>query len=113
MNTTEQVIIQAYFDITPLRRPISDANMQLIKMQQARALSSLDTSEMDADITSRVLSNPCAWSLLGALVVDRVSVDYGTDWGGETIKIMAMFSPRGGTGRSSNQHDACGSECRS
>jgi hypothetical protein len=48
-------------------------------MQQARALAGLDTSEMDAEITSRVLSNPRAWGLLGALVSDRVSTDHETD----------------------------------
>jgi hypothetical protein len=52
--------------------------MQLIEMRQARALAGLDISEMDAEITSRILSNPHAWGLLGALVVDRVSADYGT-----------------------------------
>jgi hypothetical protein len=79
MNTTVHFVIQAYSDTTPSHRPISGANMQLIEMQQARALAGPDTSEMDAEITSRVLSNPRAWGLLGALVSDRVSTDHETD----------------------------------
>jgi hypothetical protein len=76
MNSTVHVVIQAYSNTTPIRRPVSGANMQLIEMRQARAIAGLDTSEMDAEITVRVLSNPSAWGLLGALVVDRGWADY-------------------------------------
>ncbi|CAO2648360.1 Nn.00g076270.m01.CDS01 [Neocucurbitaria sp. VM-36] len=48
---------------------------QLVELRQARALASLDTRELDEEITRRVLDDPRAWGWVGTEMAARGWVD--------------------------------------